>query len=99
MFFRTILSSFANSTHFTKGIYYFTVTLKVLLTPFALTVIFTFLAFFPFTTPFAVTVATRRQHVLQFCKAASTTIAAACLGLVLLVLVNSSANIANAMER
>lgn len=41
--------------------------------------------------------ANRRQRILQFCKAASTTVAAACLGLVLLV--NSSANIANAMEK
>ena len=41
--------------------------------------------------------ANRRQRILQFCKAASTTVAAACLGLVLLA--NSSARIANAMEK
>lgn len=41
--------------------------------------------------------ANRRQRILQFCKAAGTTVAAACFGLVLLV--NSSAKIANAMEK
>lgn len=46
-------------------IYLFTVTLKVLFTPFALTVIFAFPAFLPFTTPFDVSSCGRTEYRIR----------------------------------